>query len=85
MKRIYMLLAAVAIAFSTIAQDPILLVDENIVRLIVKNNGVREHKRKDGMGLLYMRRRIEAFGGNMSIQRAENFSLVCVLPLKKGE
>lgn len=61
-----------------------LLVEDVVVRLMLKNNGVKTQQSREGMGLKYMRRRIEAFGGNMSLQKQETFTLVVVLPLLKA-
>ncbi len=60
--------------------DVQLNVDDVIVRLIVRNDGVSSRSERSGTGLQYMRRRIEAMGGSLSIDKGYRFTLVCVLP-----
>ncbi len=63
--------------------DVELFISQTVVRLMVKNDGVDGSNRSDGLGLKYMRRRIEALGGSMSVQSQMFFILVCVLPIDK--
>jgi len=59
-----------------------LYVDASIVRLLVKNDGIREQEGKDGTGLRFMRRRLEGVGGTLSIHADYHFTIVCVIPLR---
>ncbi|NBK22413.1 MAG: hypothetical protein EOM68_10345 [Spirochaetia bacterium] len=58
---------------------------QTMVRMMLENDGlIREDERADGNGLRYMRRRVEAVGGSLSIQRAATFRLIVVIPLTGG-
>ena len=60
-----------------------LVVTDYVVRLLVENDGVDlQSQLSDGRGLRYMRRRLEALKGSLSIhQEADLFRLVMILPL----
>ncbi len=60
-------------------------VDASVARLAVKNDGIQTNSYKTGMGLRYMRRRLEGVGGALSIQKDYYFKLVCVIPLEMEE
>ncbi len=62
-----------------------LYVDEKIVRLTITNDGVKTSQHQRGVGLHYMRRRIESLGGMLSINHSYRFTLICVLPLRLEE
>jgi two-component system, NarL family, sensor histidine kinase DesK len=62
-----------------------LLVDENIVRLSITNDGINEVKATSGFGLSYMRRRVEGLGGTLIIRKTYHFTLICVLPIRLEE
>ncbi len=57
-----------------------LTISGKIVRLLIRNDGLKEGTHKSGMGLRYMRRRLEGVGGTLSIQRNYHFTLVCTVP-----
>jgi signal transduction histidine kinase len=53
-------------------------------RLVLENDGLFDQKNDEtGNGLRYMRRRVEALGGSVAIQRDETFRLLITLPSKK--
>ncbi len=53
-------------------------------RLMLENDGLFDQKNEEtGNGLRYMRRRVEALGGSVAIQRDETFRLLITLPSKK--
>lgn len=53
-------------------------------RLMVENDGLYDQKNPEtGNGLRYMRRRVEALGGSVAIQRDQTFRLLVTLPSKK--
>ncbi len=53
-------------------------------RLMLENDGLFDQKSSDsGNGLRYMRRRVEALGGSVAIQRDRTFRLLVTLPSKK--
>ena len=53
-------------------------------RMMLENNGlVEERASETGNGLRYMRRRVEALGGSVAIQRDQTFRLIITIPLKK--
>ncbi|MDD3058275.1 MAG: hypothetical protein GX626_10355 [Spirochaetales bacterium] len=53
-------------------------------RLMLENDGLFDQKNDEtGNGLRYMRRRVEALGGSVAIQRDETFRLLITLPSKK--
>jgi signal transduction histidine kinase len=58
-------------------------INENYLRLYIKDNGVGCHKIKESLGLSGMRERIKNSGGNISINGEEGFLVVCVIPLKR--
>ena len=55
------------------------------VRLMVKNDGVSLGHSNKGFGLNSMRRRVEAFGGTLSVDHGYHFTLVCVMPIQTKE
>jgi len=57
-----------------------LTTDEPVVRLIIKNDGVRKDDNQRGFGLMYMRKKVEALGGHLTVQKSFNFTLYCILP-----
>jgi len=54
---------------------------EPVLRLMIKNDGVKPKKTPSGVGLSYMRKSVEAIGGTLTFQRDHQFRLICVLPL----
>ena len=58
-----------------------LSVEDTIIRLSVKNDQAKPPAIKSGVGLNYMRRRVEALGGTLSIRKDYHFIVICVLPL----
>ncbi len=55
-----------------------------IVRATIENDGTKEHVQEPGSGLRYMRKRIEAVNGSLSIQQQGNvFCLIIILPIKE--
>lgn len=60
-------------------------VTEYIVRIIVENDGVIDKNGKmDGNGLRYMRNRLEAVNGSLSIQKKDTFKLIITIPIERG-
>lgn len=53
------------------------------VRLSVKNDRPKDVHSQIGFGLRAMRRRVEVFGGSLSVVHAYEFELICVLPLHR--
>ncbi len=58
-----------------------LYADETLVRLLVRNDGVQSESAPAGMGLRFMRRRLEGVGGTLSVHTDYHFTLVCVIPI----
>lgn len=57
---------------------------KQIVRLSVENDAPAPPENQGrGYGLAFMRSRIEAFGGALSIQRGMTFKLIAILPIKE--
>jgi signal transduction histidine kinase len=55
-----------------------------IVRLSIENDGIESDRvSSGGSGLKYMRRRYEAVGGSLSIQKGDTFMIVAVLPIRR--
>jgi len=54
---------------------------EPVLRLMIKNDGVKPKKTPSGVGLSYMRKSVEAVGGTLTYQKDHQFRLICVLPL----
>jgi signal transduction histidine kinase len=54
---------------------------EPVLRLMIKNDGIKSKKSPSGVGLSYMRKTIEAVGGTLTYQRNDKFILICVMPL----
>ncbi len=52
-----------------------------MVRFTIKNDGVHQSSETYGMGLKYMRKRIEALNGSLNIQKDYYFTLRVVLPI----
>lgn len=60
-------------------------VTDHIVRLIIENDGINNNGGKiKGHGLRYMRSRLEAVNGSLSIQRGDTFKLIVIIPIKDG-
>ncbi|MBU1142398.1 MAG: hypothetical protein KKH92_02000 [Firmicutes bacterium] len=57
-------------------------VDEKIAKLSISNNNSLEKKGKKGVGLHFMRRRIEALGGTLTVNASYLFTLTCVIPIR---
>ena len=62
-----------------------LSVDERLARLTVKNDKITKKDSKSGVGLQYMRRRIEAVGGTLSVRKDFHFTLICIIPITLEE
>ncbi|HCG62942.1 MAG: hypothetical protein A2Y31_10135 [Spirochaetes bacterium GWC2_52_13] len=59
-------------------------ITQAIVRAVIENDGLATGEPATfGSGLRYMRRRIEAINGSLSIQKGETFRLIMILPLKE--
>jgi len=58
-----------------------LYADETLVRLLVRNDGVQTDHARTGMGLRFIRRRLEGVGGTLSVHADYHFTLVCVIPV----
>ena len=56
-------------------------VEQKVVKLTIKNDGIKDQKQNRGKGLSFMRKRIETLGGTMTIQKSFYFTLICVVPL----
>ncbi|MFP4177222.1 MAG: sensor histidine kinase [Acholeplasmataceae bacterium] len=55
-----------------------------IVRLSIENDGIgTDRAASEGNGLKYMRKRYEAVGGSLSVQKGDTFSLIVVLPIRR--
>ncbi|TVP95541.1 MAG: hypothetical protein EA374_03795 [Acholeplasmatales bacterium] len=59
-----------------------LTVTQQIIRLTVKNDRPRINRSKHGVGLIYMRRRLEALGGALNIQQDITFTVRALLPIE---
>lgn len=61
-------------------------VTDHIVRLMIENDGIKENsqERTNGNGLRYMRSRLEAINGSLSIQKQDTFKLIIIIPLENG-
>lgn len=53
---------------------------KNIVRMLIRDNGVGCQKIREGMGLTGMRERVRNAGGTIAISGEGGFLIVCVLP-----
>lgn len=51
------------------------------IKLIVKNDGINTTTTPHGVGLRFMRKRLEQFGGTLTVQKSFTFTLMCTLPL----
>lgn len=58
-------------------------INDYLIKLLISNDGVNNERLSTGHGLRYMRKRIESFGGTLSIQKAEEFRLLVTLPVKE--
>jgi len=63
-------------------------VTDYIARLVIENDGLKNSEiRQDemqGKGLRYMRRRLEAINGSLSIQIEDTFKLIIIIPIPSG-
>ncbi|AOY78056.1 sensor histidine kinase [Clostridium formicaceticum] len=59
-------------------------VNPHIVRLSIYNDGTVANSRDTGIGLRNLRQRVKAVGGSISIDTADGFRLICVLPMEKN-
>lgn len=64
-------------------------VTDYIVRLVVENDGLKNnrdiHKNAiRGNGLRYIRKRLEAINGSLSIQKGDTFKLIIIIPIQSG-
>lgn len=63
----------------------VLISTGKIVRLSIENDGIRtDRASSEGSGLKYMRRRYEAVGGSLSVQKGDTFMIVAVLPIRRS-
>jgi signal transduction histidine kinase len=58
-------------------------INENYIRLYIKDNGVGCYKINESLGLSGMKERIKNVGGNISINGEDGFLIVNVIPLKR--
>ena len=58
-------------------------INDNFLRLYIKDNGIGCTNIKDGLGLSGIRERIKNIGGNISINGSSGFLIVCVIPLNR--
>lgn len=58
-------------------------INENFLRLYIKDNGIGCLKITDNLGLSGMKERIKNIGGNISINGDNGFLIVCVIPLRR--
>ena len=62
-----------------------LAVTDYIVKLTIENDGIRNSNDKiTGNGLRYMRSRLEAINGSVSIQKQDSFKLIIIIPIENG-
>ncbi len=59
-------------------------ITDYIVRLIIENDGIKGNSVRQGHGLRYMRNRLEAVNGSLSIQSDKMFKLIIIIPLNNG-
>jgi signal transduction histidine kinase len=60
-------------------------VTDYIVRLIIENDGIKVSKELVlGHGLRYMRNRLEAINGSLSVQKQEIFKLIITIPIENS-
>ncbi len=56
-----------------------------IVRIVLENDGIKTGSPAVyGNGLRYMRNRLEAVNGSLSVQRRETFQLIIIMPFETG-
>jgi len=60
-------------------------ITDHLVRLCIENNGIAKSNFVMGSGLRSLRYRTMVAGGNFSVDAAENFKVVCVIPIKKEQ
>lgn len=58
-----------------------LTIERKVVTLSIKNDGVLNESISQGMGLHYMRKRLEALNGSLSIQKDYHFTLRALIPI----
>ena len=64
--------------------DVSLEVTPQIVRLSIKNNHPNLKKRsQEGYGLRFMRQRIEALGGSLTLQHGVTFEIIAIIPIEE--
>lgn len=62
-----------------------LAVTDYIVKLTIENDGIKDSNDKiTGNGLRYMRSRLEAINGSVSIQKQDSFKLIIIIPIENG-
>ncbi|WP_313339657.1 histidine kinase [Sedimentibacter sp.] len=62
-----------------------LAVTDYIVKLVIENDGIKDNSDKiSGNGLRYMRSRLEAINGSLSIQKQDGFKLIIIIPIENG-
>lgn len=60
-------------------------VTDFIVSLTIENDGILNNEdRINGNGLRYMRSRLEAVNGSLSIQKKNTFKLIIIIPIRDG-
>lgn len=57
-----------------------LSVKSPVVKLMIKNDGIKSNPNKQGSGLIFMRKKIESLNGHLTIQKDYYFTLICILP-----
>ncbi|MCX7747865.1 MAG: sensor histidine kinase [Clostridia bacterium] len=60
-------------------------INENFVRIYIKDNGIGCSKMKEGLGLSGMKERVKNLGGSISLSSQDGFLIVCVIPMERVE
>jgi signal transduction histidine kinase len=63
--------------------DISLTINDNYIRLYIKDNGKGCLSIKDSLGISGMRERVKSMGGSISINGEKGFLIVCIIPLNR--
>ncbi|MFW6318544.1 MAG: sensor histidine kinase [Bacillota bacterium] len=58
-----------------------LVITPPLIKFTIKNDGINDRSSTHGVGLRFMRKRLEQFGGTLTIQKSFTFTLICTIPL----